>query len=62
VRAYSDGETIMPVLTDGDGTARQAEAFVRVIREGARPTPTYSTAPALQLIEATATAVECGTR
>ena len=40
---------------------RQAEAFARVIREGGRPTPTYNDGlAALQLIEATATAVECG--
>jgi predicted dehydrogenase len=61
VRAYTDGETIMPVLTDGDVYRRQAEAFARAIREGGRPTPdVYDGLAALQLIEATATAVEFG--
>jgi predicted dehydrogenase len=62
VRAYSRGETIMPTTsTDGDVCRRQAEAFARVIREGGRPTPdVYDGLAALKLIEATATAVECG--
>jgi predicted dehydrogenase len=61
VGAHSDGETIMQVLTDGDGYRRQAEAFARVIREGRRLSPdVYDGLAALQLIEATATAVECG--
>jgi predicted dehydrogenase len=61
VRAYADGEMIMPTITDGDAYQRQAEAFARVIREGGRPTPDVRDGrAALRLIEATATAVEGG--
>jgi predicted dehydrogenase len=61
VRAYAGGETITPTPTDGDAYRRQAEAFARVIREGGRPTPdVHDGLAALKLIEATATAVECG--
>jgi predicted dehydrogenase len=61
VRTYSGGEAILPALTDGDAYRRQSEAFARVIREGGRPTPdVHDGLAALQLIEATATAVERG--
>jgi predicted dehydrogenase len=61
VRAYADGEMIMPTLTGGDAYQRQAEAFARAIREGRRPTPDVRDGlAALRLIEATATAVEGG--
>jgi predicted dehydrogenase len=59
VRAYGDGEMIMPRLTDGDAYQRQAEAFARVICEGGSPTPDVrDRLAALRLIEATMTAVE----
>lgn len=61
VRAYSDGGTVVPSLTDGDAYERQAEAFARTIREGGRPNPdVHDGLQAVRLIEATATAVESG--
>jgi predicted dehydrogenase len=61
VHAYTDGETIVPELTDGDAYERQAEAFARTIREGGRPDPDVRDGlQALRLIEATANAVETG--
>ena len=61
VHAYTDGETIVPELTDGDAYERQAEAFARTIRDGGRPDPDVRDGlQALQLIEATANAVETG--
>jgi predicted dehydrogenase len=61
VHAYADGETIVPTLTDGDAYRRQAEAFARAIRDGSPPTPDVNDGlRAVQLIEATTTAVESG--
>ena len=61
VHAYTDGETIVPELTDGDAYERQAEAFARTIRDGGRPDPDVRDGlQALRLIEATANAVETG--
>ncbi len=57
VRAYADGETVMPELTDGDAYERQAEAFARAVREGSRPVPDVRDGlHAIRLIEATAAA------
>jgi predicted dehydrogenase len=59
VRAYANGETIVPTLTDGDAYRRQAEAFARAIRDGSPPTPDVRDGmQAVRLIEATAAAVE----
>jgi predicted dehydrogenase len=61
VHAYADGVTIVPTLTDGDAYRRQVEAFARAIRHGSQPTPDVNDGlRAVQLIEATATAVESG--
>jgi predicted dehydrogenase len=61
VRAYADGQEIVPVLTDGDAYERQAEAFARAIRDDLAPTPDVSDGlAAVKLIEATATSVETG--
>ena len=61
VHAYTNGETIVPELTDGDAYERQAEAFARTIREGGRPDPdVHDGLQALRLIEATANAVHTG--
>lgn len=61
VHAYSDGQTIVPILTDGDAYERQAEAFARTIRGGGQPDPdVHDGLQAIRLIESTATAVETG--
>jgi predicted dehydrogenase len=61
VRGYAGGETIVPVLTDGDPYERQAEAFARTVREGGRPDPgVHDGLAAVRLIEAAAAAVESG--
>jgi predicted dehydrogenase len=61
VHAYSDGETIVPELTDGDAYERQAEAFARTIRDGGQPIPDVRDGlQAIRLIDATAAAVETG--
>jgi predicted dehydrogenase len=59
VRAYADGQEMVPVLTDGDAYERQVEAFARAIREDLAPTPDVSDGlAAVKLIEATAASVE----
>ncbi|HET7475222.1 MAG TPA: Gfo/Idh/MocA family oxidoreductase [Dermatophilaceae bacterium] len=61
VRAYADGQTVSPALTDGDAYERQAEAFARTIRGAGRPDPdVHDGLQALRLIEGTATAVLTG--
>ena len=61
VRAYADGRTITPSLTDGDAYERQAEAFARTIRSGGQPVPDVRDGlAAVRLIEAVAAAVETG--
>jgi len=61
VRAYADGETILPELTDGDAYKRQAEAFARTIRDGGQPVPDVQDGlQAVRLIDAVAAAVETG--
>lgn len=61
VHAYAGGETVEPVLTDGDAYERQIEAFARVIRQGGRPDPDVRDGlAAVRLIEATAAAAAGG--
>jgi predicted dehydrogenase len=61
VRAYADGEVVVPMLTDGDAYERQAEAFAHTIREGGPAVPDVRDGlAAVRLIEATATAAATG--
>lgn len=61
VQAYAAGQTIIPTLTDGDAYERQAEDFAAAVRGEARPTPdVHDGLEAVRLIEAAATAIECG--
>ena len=61
VQAYAAGETVTPVLTDGDAYERQIEAFARAVRREQPPTPDVRDGlAAVRLIEATAAAVDSG--
>jgi predicted dehydrogenase len=63
VQAYANGETVAPVRTDGDAYERQIEAFAKAVRGDVLPTPDVRDGlQAVRLIEATAAAVESGTR
>ncbi|NMO51390.1 Gfo/Idh/MocA family oxidoreductase [Actinoplanes sp. TBRC 11911] len=62
VQAYTNGETVSPVRTDGNAYERQIEAFAQAVRGDVRPTPDVRDGlQAVRLIEATAAAVESGT-
>jgi predicted dehydrogenase len=61
VRAYTDGQVVVPVLTDGDAYERQVEAFGRAIRDDLAPDPgAVDGLAAVALIEATAVSAEAG--
>ncbi|MBM2618612.1 Gfo/Idh/MocA family oxidoreductase [Actinoplanes sp. LDG1-06] len=61
VQAYAGGETVTPVLPDGDAYERQIEAFARAIRGEGPVTPDVRDGlSAVRLIEATAAAVGSG--
>lgn len=61
VHAYANGETVVPVLTDGDPYERQIEAFAKAVRGDVPPNPDVRDGlQAVRLIEATAAAVESG--
>jgi predicted dehydrogenase len=61
VRAYANSQVVLPTLTDGNAYERQLEAFAAAIRDDLVPDPgARDGLAAVQLIRATAEAVESG--
>jgi predicted dehydrogenase len=61
VQAYAGGRVVTPTLTDGDAYERQLESFAAAIRQDLAPSPDARDGlAAVQLIQATARAVESG--
>lgn len=61
VQAYTNGQAVVPVLTDGDAYERQIEAFAQTIREDLAPNPDAADGlAAVTLIAATAASAASG--